>query len=74
MKNKPLIVCFIFFKKDNDIMSKDEQIEQLTNQMKTIYDADRDYEICLADLPEEEQDEYIQLREKRQNLIVQCVD
>lgn len=55
-------------------MSKDEQIEQLTNQMKTIYDADRDYEICLADLPEEEQDEYIQLREKRQNLIVQCVD
>lgn len=55
-------------------MNKDEQIKELTNQMQVIYDADRDYEICLADLPEDQQAEYIRLRGERQNLIAQCVD
>jgi hypothetical protein len=45
------------------------KVEELTDEMKKIYDADRDYEICLADLPTRKQEKYAALKAQRDALL-----
>ena len=50
-------------------MQINEQAQDLTRQMNEIYDADRDYEICLADLSSEDQEKYNDLKQQRNALL-----
>lgn len=46
-------------------MNNNQKIEELTNQMKAIYDPERDRLTCLDKLSEEQRDEYIRLSNER---------
>ena len=52
-------------------MKNATEVEQLTSAMNLIYDADRDYEMCFADLEEEDQKEYKRLKSERDALLAE---
>lgn len=51
------------------ITDPSELIKLYTDRMRDIYDADRDYDICFADLDQESQDRYNALKEKRDTFL-----
>jgi hypothetical protein len=53
----------------SQITDPKELVVAYTTRMSDIYDADRDYDICLGDLPRETQDTYAALKKARDDLL-----